>query len=256
MRQKPVGEPAATAALNCDMRDLTNRKRMRGISGRTSGPLIAKSISIKDQGCRSDRRPGKAIELTQGDLRHVPTLELREPQGVLLHTSFRHRLAVMPLCFAKPSPPSGWLGNFHPQAIEHARHATLRLMPEPRPGELDGEGSNTWIAPFADPLIHAHSAAVERAWRKPEIARNFTAIIKVSIESFAGRRYRSDLTNALQADECSGLSCTSVALLPCPPLVFPIARLCRFQGGGLACATSRRLQPSGPFPIPIARVQG
>src|SRR3954453_18743157 len=26
--------------------------------------------------------------------------------AVLLHTSFRHRLAVMPLCFAKPSPPS------------------------------------------------------------------------------------------------------------------------------------------------------
>src|SRR3954471_14221282 len=47
--------------------------------------------------------------------------------AVLLHTSFRHRLAVMPLCFAKPSPPSGWPGNFHPQAIEHVRHATERL---------------------------------------------------------------------------------------------------------------------------------
>ena len=64
-------------------RDLTNRKRMRGISGRTSGRLIAKSISIKGQGCRSDRGAGKAIALTQGDLRHVPTLELREPQGDL-----------------------------------------------------------------------------------------------------------------------------------------------------------------------------
>jgi hypothetical protein len=30
----------------------------------------------------------------------------------------------MPLCFAKPSPPSGWLGDFHPQAIKRARHAT------------------------------------------------------------------------------------------------------------------------------------
>ena len=29
--------------------------------------------------------------------------------------------------FAKPSPPSGWLGDFHPQAIEHARHATNPL---------------------------------------------------------------------------------------------------------------------------------
>ena len=64
-------------------RDLTNRNRIRGISGRTSGRLIAKSISIKGQGCRSDRGAGKAIELTQGGLRHVPTSELREPQGDL-----------------------------------------------------------------------------------------------------------------------------------------------------------------------------
>ena len=47
--------------------------------------------------------------------------------AVLLRTSFRHRLAVMPLRFAKPSPPSGWLEDFHPQAIEHARHATNPL---------------------------------------------------------------------------------------------------------------------------------
>jgi hypothetical protein len=64
-------------------RDLTNRNRIRGISGRTSGPLIAKSISIKDQGCRSGRGAGKAIELTQGGLRRVPISELREPQGDL-----------------------------------------------------------------------------------------------------------------------------------------------------------------------------
>ena len=64
-------------------RDLTNRNRIQGIPGRTSGPLIAKSISIEGQGCRSGRGAAKAIELTQGDLRHVPTLELREPQGDL-----------------------------------------------------------------------------------------------------------------------------------------------------------------------------
>ena len=64
-------------------RDLTNRNRMRGISGQTSGPLTAKSLSINGQGCRSGRGAGKAIELTQGGLRHVPTLELREPQGDL-----------------------------------------------------------------------------------------------------------------------------------------------------------------------------
>ncbi len=64
-------------------RDLTDRNRIRGIPGRTSGRLTAKSTSIKDQGCRFGRGAGKAIELTQGGLRHVPTLELREPQGDL-----------------------------------------------------------------------------------------------------------------------------------------------------------------------------
>ena len=48
-----------------------------------SGRLIAKSTSIKGQGCRFGRDAGKAIELTQGGLRHVPTLELREPRGDL-----------------------------------------------------------------------------------------------------------------------------------------------------------------------------
>jgi hypothetical protein len=33
----------------------------------------------------------------------------------------------MPLRFAKPSPPSGWLGDFHPQAVEHAGHTTKPL---------------------------------------------------------------------------------------------------------------------------------
>src|SRR3954447_16673117 len=50
---------------------------------------------------------------------------------------------------------------------------------EPEPGEFDGKGSNTWIAGFADSLIDAHGAAVERARRKPEVACNLTATIEV-----------------------------------------------------------------------------
>jgi hypothetical protein len=65
-------------------RDLTNRKRIRGIPGRTSGRLITKSISIKDQGCRSGRGAGKAVELTWGGLRRVPISELRKPRGDLI----------------------------------------------------------------------------------------------------------------------------------------------------------------------------
>ncbi|MFY9957957.1 hypothetical protein, partial [Bradyrhizobium sp.] len=31
-------------------------------------------------------------------------------------------LAVTPLRFANPSPPSGWVKDFHLQAVDHARH--------------------------------------------------------------------------------------------------------------------------------------
>ena len=64
-------------------RDPTNRNRIRGILGRTSGRLIAKSNSIKGQDCRSGRCAGKAIELTWGGLHRVPNLELRKPRGDL-----------------------------------------------------------------------------------------------------------------------------------------------------------------------------
>ena len=42
--------------------------------------------------------------------------------AALLHASFRPRLAKTPLRFANPSPPSGWVEDFHLQAAEHARH--------------------------------------------------------------------------------------------------------------------------------------
>src|SRR5207244_13041149 len=42
--------------------------------------------------------------------------------AALLHTSFRRHLAITPLRFANPSPPSGWIEDFHLQAVDHARH--------------------------------------------------------------------------------------------------------------------------------------
>jgi hypothetical protein len=42
--------------------------------------------------------------------------------AALLHASFRPRLATTPLRFANPSPPSGWIKDFHLQAADHARH--------------------------------------------------------------------------------------------------------------------------------------
>src|SRR5262245_63642789 len=35
--------------------------------------------------------------------------------AALLRTSFRRHLAITPLCFASPSPPSDWTGGSHSQ---------------------------------------------------------------------------------------------------------------------------------------------
>src|SRR6202045_4072513 len=47
--------------------------------------------------------------------------------AALLHASFRPRLATTPLRFANPSPPSGWIEDFHLQAADHARHTAQRV---------------------------------------------------------------------------------------------------------------------------------
>jgi len=60
-------------------RDLTNRNRMRGIPGWTSGQRSTKSASIKALGCKSGRCAGKAVELISGDLCRVSDTGLRGP---------------------------------------------------------------------------------------------------------------------------------------------------------------------------------
>ena len=47
--------------------------------------------------------------------------------ATLLHASFRRSLAVPPLRFASASPPSGYTGDFHPQAVGHVRHTGWRV---------------------------------------------------------------------------------------------------------------------------------
>jgi hypothetical protein len=60
----------------------SDKRRQR----RTSGQLIAKSISIKDAKRRSGNCARKATELTPGGLRRVPGSELRELRGDLTAT--------------------------------------------------------------------------------------------------------------------------------------------------------------------------
>src|SRR5260370_37232656 len=42
--------------------------------------------------------------------------------AALLHAFFRPHLAMTPLRFANPSPSSGWIEDFHLQAVVHTRH--------------------------------------------------------------------------------------------------------------------------------------
>ena len=53
------------------------KNRIRGTQCRTSGRMIAKSISIKGTGCKSGGCALKAVELTSGDLPFVPESGLR-----------------------------------------------------------------------------------------------------------------------------------------------------------------------------------
>jgi len=59
------------------------KNRIRGIRCRTSGQMIAKSISIKGAGCRSGGCVRKAVELTSGDLPFVSDSRLRVEQSIL-----------------------------------------------------------------------------------------------------------------------------------------------------------------------------
>ena len=59
------------------------KNRIRGIRCRTSGLMIAKSISIKGTGCKFGGCARKAVELTSGDLPLVRDSGLRIGQPVL-----------------------------------------------------------------------------------------------------------------------------------------------------------------------------
>ena len=60
-------------------RDLTNRKRIRGIRRRDERATDREVPIHQGKGCRSGRCAGKAARLTRGDLRRVPESGLGEP---------------------------------------------------------------------------------------------------------------------------------------------------------------------------------
>ena len=64
-------------------RGLMDKNRLRGLPGRTSGQVTAKSISIKGTGCKFGGCVRKAVELTSGDLPFVRESGLRVERSIL-----------------------------------------------------------------------------------------------------------------------------------------------------------------------------
>ena len=52
----------------------------------------------------------------------------------MLHAVFRPHLAMTPLRFANPSPSSGWIEDFHLQAVVHTRHTARGPPAEKKAG--------------------------------------------------------------------------------------------------------------------------
>ncbi len=61
-------------------------------------------------------------QLIRSPLPPIQFLFVRSQFCSTLCEAFRPHLAVTPLRFASTSPPPGCAGDFHPQAVEHARH--------------------------------------------------------------------------------------------------------------------------------------
>src|SRR5215207_6492872 len=76
--------------------------------------------------------------------------------AALLHASFRPHLAMTPLRFANPSPPSGWIEDFHSQAVDHARHtskgaADCSAAPKDFEGPRDEDLTSGWSSRSGQP---------------------------------------------------------------------------------------------------------
>src|ERR1039457_3298673 len=76
--------------------------------------------------------------------------------ALLLHASFRPRLATTPLRFANPSPPSGWVEDFHFQAAGHAQHTlprrhSCRRLPSTLSDIRDTAGTSARATLVSDP---------------------------------------------------------------------------------------------------------
>src|SRR5437660_1915093 len=69
---------------------------------------------------------GFAVSCQLARHRRPPHPVLVHRLALLLHASFRPRLATTPLRFAMTSPPSGGKSGYHPHPVEHVRYKTSK----------------------------------------------------------------------------------------------------------------------------------
>src|ERR1019366_6251819 len=110
---------------------------------------------------------------------------------LLLHASFRPRLATTPLRFANPSPPSGWIRDSHPQTVEHARH-TMTVGAKPC-GFRPPPGNRCAISTFPLPrrLLDCFlNSTPERSFPRPPAQASFRLILvleKTDVKHFVDK---------------------------------------------------------------------
>ena len=111
-------------SARCGLPDTTQASRGKtGRLRRTPAGSAAPALDGRGRRDRLSARPAKSAS--------YPPLVRRI--AALLHASFGPRRAATPLRFAHPSPPSGWMEDLHPKALDrcvaHKKGAARRPPP-------------------------------------------------------------------------------------------------------------------------------
>ena len=80
--------------------------------------------------------------------------------------TFRRHLTMTPLRFANPSPPSGWVEDFHLQAVEHARHTRVGAILVIALGDGQIRPYRNAPVPWQEPKVPA-KAGKDRSFMDP-----------------------------------------------------------------------------------------
>src|ERR1019366_809584 len=162
---------------------------------------------------------------------------------LLLHASFRPRLATTPLRFANPSPPSGWIRDSHPQTVEHARH-TMTGGAKPC-GFRTPPGNRCAIPTFPPPprLLDCFlNSNPERSFPPPPAQAFFRLILRLEKTNISRVHPPSAASFARRVAMGRGDLASPSLLAPLPPIYRHVASA--FQGSSscpIAASLTERL---------------